>query len=79
MDKQMDSPVDKERRDDLLLRETVDELRDLFLIDSDLPCAVGASGERNPTGSAACGTTCSPRRNPDAATLSAVARRGAQG
>jgi hypothetical protein len=37
MDKQMDSPVDKERRDDLLLRETVDELRDLFLIDSTFP------------------------------------------
>jgi len=29
--------VDKERRDDLLLRETVDELRDLFLIDSTFP------------------------------------------
>jgi len=37
MDKQMDKPVDKERRDDLLLRETVDELRDLFLIDSTFP------------------------------------------
>ena len=37
MNKRMDNPVDEEWREDLLLRETVDELRDLFLIDSAFP------------------------------------------
>lgn len=33
----MDNQMDKEQRGDLLLRETVDELRDLFHIESTFP------------------------------------------
>jgi hypothetical protein len=47
VDKRLDKQVDKGQRD-LLLRETVDELRDLFLIDSTFPVQ-WAPEEKKPT------------------------------